>query len=385
MSKKNNLPKGVIADYDRYGNVRLYFRAKGRKKVRLNEKPGTDAFEEEVSFARLGLAYGSKPEETAKDKPTAENSFQWLKEQYCKRVVGRVNPTLLGRRRRIFDEICNSIAPTGHRRGDLEFKWMERKHVMELRDTLRTTPGAQNELVKSLSAMFGWAVEAGIAKVNPASKIKDLHSGDGFHTWTIDEVRQYEARHPEGTKARLMLHLAMFTGLRLADLAIVGREHVKDGWLVIRPGKTGKSSKVTVEVPILPELRDTIAKSPCGETVFLVSDWNAPFSVNSLGNKMRDWCDQAGLPQCSTHGLRKAGATIAAENGATDDELMAIFGWTTKQQTTLYTKNASRKKLAGKAMHKLVPEPQKGAKKSNSKTRQKKLDKNHQKDSKNNG
>lgn len=28
----------------------------------------------------------------------------------------------------------------------------------------------------------------------------------------------------------------------------------------------------------------------------------------------------------------KAGATVAAENGATDEELMAIFGWTTKAQ-----------------------------------------------------
>lgn len=56
------------------------------------------------------------------------------------------------------------------------------------------------------------------------------------------------------------------------------------------------------------------------------------------------------------HGLRKAGATIAADNGATDSQLMAIFGWTTKKQTTLYTRNADRKRLAGETMHKLVPE-----------------------------
>ena len=68
------------------------------------------------------------------------------------------------------------------------------------------------------------------------------------------------------------------------------------------------------------------------------------------------------------HGLRKAGATIAADNGATDSQLMAIFGWTTTKQTTLYTKKADRKRLAGEAIRKLVPEqkidkgvpPQKG-------------------------
>jgi integrase len=219
----------------------------------LNETPGTADFDNEVSCARLGIPY-KKADGTAAlvKRATKENSFQWLKEQYCKRVFGRINPTLLARRKRIFEEICDSTAPTGYRRGDLEFRWMERKHVIELRDTLRDTPGAQNELVKSLSAMFGWAIEAGIAAVNPASKIKPLFSGDGIHTWSLQEAHQYEERHPEGTKARLMLHLAMFTGLRLSDLAVLGRQHIQDGWFVIRPKKTDRSSMVSVEIPVLP-------------------------------------------------------------------------------------------------------------------------------------
>jgi integrase len=61
-----------------------------------------------------------------------------------------------------------------------------------------------------------------------------------------------------------------------------------------------------------------------------------------------------GLPHCSSHGLRKAGATIAAENGATAHQLMAIFGWNTVKQAELYTRNANRKRLAGEAMHFLV-------------------------------
>jgi hypothetical protein len=52
--------------------------------------------------------------------------------------------------------------------------------------------------------------------------------------------------------------------------------------------------------------------------------------------------------------LRKVGATIAANNGATDDQLMAIFGWATKKQSGHYTRNADRKRFAGKAMHKLL-------------------------------
>jgi hypothetical protein len=46
----------------------------------------------------------------------------------------------------------------------------------------------------------------------------------------------------------------------------------------------------------------------------LVKDLGLAFTINGLGNKVRDWCDAAGLPQCSSHGLRKAAAVILAEN-----------------------------------------------------------------------
>lgn len=306
-----DLPKGVSVDRDRHGNVRLYFRAAGRSKVRLTEKPGTKDFDEEVACARLGVPYKpktAKPDTPAGRKDAAEGTLQWLVGQYRSRIGQRVNPTLLSRRLRVLEEICDS-QHKGKRRGDLPFALMERKHVLELRDSMKTTPGAQNEVAKTLSALFGWAVENELTKINPATGIKRLNSGDGFHAWTKEEVKQFEARHPLGSKARLALHLGMYTGLRLADIAVVGRQHVKGGWLSIRPGKTKRSSGVVVEIPVLQTLQETIDASPCGDMTFLVSEWNAPFTVNSLGNKMRDWCDQAHLPQCSMHGLRKAGAT----------------------------------------------------------------------------
>lgn len=353
MPKK--LPKGVTVDKDRRKNVRLYFRAPGRKKVRLTEIPGTDEFEQEVACARLGLPYvkaGSEPAPTTR-QASDETSLLWLIQQYKGRA--KIAASVMARRARLLDEIAKSK----HRdttRGALPFAMMERKHVLEIRDTLRSTAGAQNDVVKVLSALFGWAVENGVAKVNPALRIKRLHSGDGFHTWTRDEILRFEAQHPAGSKARLALHLAMYTGLRLADLAIVGRQHVRNGWLTIRPGKTTKSSGVVVELPVIAPLQKTLDSSPTGNLTFLVTEFDKPFTVNGLGNKMRQWCDEAQLFECTMHGLRKAGATIAAENGATDEQLMAIFGWTTKAQTTHYTKKANRKRIAADAADKLNPE-----------------------------
>jgi hypothetical protein len=41
-------------DADRHGNVRVYFRRKGRPKIRLNEVPGTPAFDQEYQRAFRG-------------------------------------------------------------------------------------------------------------------------------------------------------------------------------------------------------------------------------------------------------------------------------------------------------------------------------------------
>jgi hypothetical protein len=45
-----------------------------------------------------------------------------------------------------------------------------------------------------------------------------------------------------------------------------------------------------------------------------------------MSNKFSDWCREADLPaHCAAHGVRKAGATIAAENGANEATLNGDF------------------------------------------------------------
>ena len=56
----------------------------------------------------------------------------------------------------------------------------------------------------------------------------------------------------------------------------------------------------------------------------------------------------------SAHGLRKVGATRAAENGATVAELEAIFGWRGGRMASLYTEAANRARLSRQAMNKLA-------------------------------
>jgi len=58
---------------------------------------------------------------------------------------------------------------------------------------------------------------------------------------------------------------------------------------------------------------------------------------------------------CSAQGLRKAGAKIAAESGATTHQLMSIYGWETLKQAEIYTREANMVAMAEGAMYLIVP------------------------------
>jgi integrase len=81
-----------------------------------------------------------------------------------------------------------------------------------------------------------------------------------------------------------------------------------------------------------------------------------------FGNWFREQCRRAGLPKYrSAHGLRKVAAQWAAENGATTQKLMAIFGWKDMKQAERYTRGANQKRLAADAPQLLMrPEQERG-------------------------
>ena len=84
---------------------------------------------------------------------------------------------------------------------------------------------------------------------------------DGFHSWTEDEIAQFEARWPIGTRERLALTILLYTGLRRGDAVRLGRQHIKDGIITLRAGKTGTQ----IIIPVLPELAAVINSSRTGD------------------------------------------------------------------------------------------------------------------------
>lgn len=118
-------------------------------------------------------------------------------------------------------------------------------------------------------------------------------------SWTEEEVHQYEKYHPLGTKARLAFALLLYTGQRRSDVIRFGRQHMHRGNLTFTQHKGRNRKPKRMTIPILDALRATMDASPCGDLTFLVTDLNRPFTDAGFGNKFRDWCDLAGLHNCS--------------------------------------------------------------------------------------
>ena len=88
-----------------------------------------------------------------------------------------------------------------------------------LRDAKSAAPETGNARVKALRRVFAHAIDNDLADRNPAKDVPYIKTGSqGFHSWTIEEVRQYEEHHPKGSKGRLALGLLLFTGQRRADV-----------------------------------------------------------------------------------------------------------------------------------------------------------------------
>jgi integrase len=349
--------KYLSREPDRFGNDRLYFRRNG-KRVRIESEPGTDAFwtEYKNAFSGASAARKSGPARTAPD------SFRWLVEHYyakSQRFAKLDDDTKLIRRR-FLDNIClEPIEPGSDETiGSLPYAMVEAPAIKALRDRRADKTEAANARLKALRQVFKHGLDEGLLTRNPARDVAYIESDnpDGWHTWEVDEIVQYAKRHPVGTKAHLAMALLLLSGQRKSDIVRFGRQMVRDGVLHFTQQKNRKRKPVHMQIPVLPELQAVIDATPSANLTFLVTAYDKPFTRNGFGNWFRKRCDEAGLPQCSAHGLRKAGACIAAEAGATEAQLMAIFGWKTARMAALYIKKASQKALAANAMHLLVPE-----------------------------
>ena len=144
----------------------------------------------------------------------------------------------------------------------------------------------------------------------------------------------------------------------LAQTAAIGWQNLRGDRLQYRRQKTEGVSTVLIDIPVHPELRKVLETLPKAKLTFLETRGGRSRTANGLGTAMRKWCDDASLPKCSAHGLRKACATRLAEAGATEREIMAWTGHNSPTMVQVYAGKARRGILADHGFEKLMKNEQ---------------------------
>jgi integrase len=339
-------PKHITTDVGPDKKERFYYRRPGQKKVRIHGVPWTPSFMAEYEAAKTGVAVR---------QPLVKRvgTFSWLCDQYFASGEFKLLDDELTKpvRRNGLLKICREpVAPNSKNLfGDVPLSAWNKKAVRAIRDRNSDKIGTSNDRLKSVRAVFKWAEKADHIDTDPARDVSYLSSNSrGFHSWSIEEVETFEAKHPVGTQERLAMGLLLFVAQRASDVIRFGPDMVKNDWLVFTQHKNRNRKPVDMEIPIRPELLALIEATETGTKTFLVNSLGRPYSRRGFTDWFGKACETAGVPGRS-HGLRKAAAARLAELGATEKEIMSITGHTTSKEIKRYTEAADKRKLAANA------------------------------------
>jgi integrase len=209
-------------------------------------------------------------------------------------------------------------------------------------------------MLQALNGLLEYCVTIGMITDNPAANASHakIISQGGFKPWTEEDVAKFEATHPIGSKARLSLALYLNLGVRKSDVVRIGPRHVRNGELTdFQPLKGERRGSKKITVPMFAETEAIIKATPVtGTDTYLVTEFGKPFTAKGFGNKMREWCDQAGLPDVASHGLRKLCLIRLAEAGCSVMQIAAISGHSNLKEIQLYVEEADRRCMAREAV-----------------------------------
>jgi integrase len=342
--------KNVTVSPDRHGKLRARFRKAGRKPVYMKNLPDTPGFE-----AELSALIADQPQIEIRCIPRSVHDLctRYYQSADFKAKGGDDNRR---HRRGIIEsfrvEVGNDlVANFGFEHIEAILLARTEKRVNDKGRTVGGQVAARN-LRKELRRLFAYAKKLKWIAANPVDEAEKIGANrlQGFYTWTEDDIAKYQARHPIGTKARLALEIILWTGQRRSDARLFGPKHIVRGKINYQAAKNGAD----LWLPVARDLRRAIDAMPSvGLSTYLVTDYGKPFTKDGFGNWFRDRCDEAGLPQCAAHGLRKAIARRMAQDRASDAEMMAVGGWRSTSEVRTYTEAVEQEALAEGVLHRI--------------------------------
>lgn len=258
--------------------------------------------------------------------------------------------------------------------GDVSLGNITVRQVNVWHSEVAETPVSRANAYGVLSTVMRQAVREELIDKSPCqvegSAKKYRHSDEG-EVMTPKEFAKYIDALPKWMDRYAMpLTLAYWLGLRSGEVRGLrrvdldlknGQVHVRQQIVklggrnvVQRDTKTDAGSRVVAVPPhLVPILNDWLGEQPVlgKDALLFPSRTGGPMSGESLRNAGKTAAKAIGRPNLRVHSLRHSSATMVAQLGATDSEMMSRFGWSSPVMAKRYSHatKARDQALAAKA------------------------------------
>lgn len=201
------------------------------------------------------------------------------------------------------------------RRGDSPpAKFIAKIDILTVRERLADTPGAANQTMRAIGALFAWAVENDKLKDNPAREIKKFPAKP--HAEWPEELLEEALSDPQ---VGMPVALLYFSGQRIDDVVRMSWADIRGDYMLVNVKKKDKQ----IRVAILPELSARIGQLKKTATTILTNANGQPWTQSGLRQKLQEWAKDRGY-KVVPHGLRKNAVNALFEAGCTAAEVAGI-------------------------------------------------------------
>jgi integrase len=261
-------PPHLHRETSRHGTVVWYVRVGKGPRIRIKAEYGTPEFE----AAYQSAVSGERPRSPGK---SARGTLGWLFDLY--RQTSAWTDLAKSTRYKREQIMVRVLETAGHE----PVSAITEAAIIAGQERRAATPASAQAFIDTMHGLFKWAVSVKLATSDPTLnvkvKTKSKRKG-GYPPWTDEDMAKFEAHWPRGTRERVMFDILTYTGLRIGDVAALGRQHVRDGVIKIDSEKTG----MRVEIPMLAALKATIEAGPTGDLAFIVTRRGTPFNKGAL-------------------------------------------------------------------------------------------------------
>lgn len=230
---------------------------------------------------------------------------------------------------------------------------VEYQSIIKTQKNTRTKENLSKETVynrlRNIQSFFGYALELGKIKTNPASSFKFYSPKEQAERiiFTQNQIKELY-KNCENEQEKMILNIAYGCGLRVGEMVKLNKKDIdlQENRLIVENGKNNKRRIVPITNQIVIELKEYLESSQLS---------NKPIFLNIEGNRMQTGSftlilkklidksnfgkrfKQAELNKIGMHTLRHSIATHLLENGMKLEQVQTFLGHSNLETTQVYT------------------------------------------------